>query len=71
MTAAELDKMVNAMRTNYHTVDSRMEITNAIYYLIKGLRAIGRKDLVEQLTDLYEEIDTIETSEIVKIGTFR
>lgn len=71
MTAKELDIMVNAMRTHRHEVNSRMEITDSIYYLWRGLRAIDRDDLAEKLLELYTEIDGVDTSELVKLGTFR
>ena len=71
MTAKELDTMVNAMRTQYHKVNMRTDVTDPIFYLWKGLHAIGRDDLAEKLNELYAEIDGIDTSEIVKIGTFR
>jgi hypothetical protein len=71
MTAKELDTMVNAMRTQYHNVNARTDVTDVIFYLCKGLRAIERIDLAEKLTELYSEIDGIDTDEIVKIGTFK
>ena len=71
MTAKELDTMVNAMRTRYHEVNARTDVTDSIYYLWKGLRAIGKDNLAEKLNELYSEIDGIDTDEIVKIGTFR
>ena len=71
MTAIELDTMVKAMRTRYHKVDTRVDVTDSIFYLCKGLCAIGKYELAEKLNELYTEIDGIDTSEIVKIGTFR
>ena len=71
MTANELDTMVKAMRTTYHKVESRMDIEFSIFYLQRGLCAIGRNELAEQLAELYTEIDNIDTSEIIKLGTFR
>ena len=71
MTAKELDTMVKAMRTRYHKVDSRTDVSNAIFYLMKGLRAIERNDLVGKLNELYSEIDSIDTDELVQLGTFR
>ena len=71
MTAKELDTMVNAMRTRYNNVDTRSDITDAIYYLRRGLLAIEKDDLAEKLLELYVEIDGVDTSEIVKLGTFR
>lgn len=71
MTAKELNTMVNAMRTKYHKVDRRTDITDEIFYLQKGLCAIGRNDLAEKLAKLYTEIDSVDTDEIVKLGTFR
>ena len=71
MTAKELDTMVNAIKTRHNNVESRMELMDSIYYLHKGLCAIKRNDLAKKLEELYEEIDGIETSEIVKMGTFK
>ena len=71
MTVKELDIMVNAMRTKYNRVDSRMRLEDTIYYLSKGLYAIGRNELAEALDKLYSEIDEIDTDELIKTGTFR
>jgi hypothetical protein len=71
MKAKELDTMVNAMRTRYHKVGTRVDVTDTIWYLEKGLRAIGRNELADELIKLYEEIESIDTMEITKIGTFR
>ena len=71
MTATELDVMVNAMRTKYNKVESRLRLEDSIYYMSKGLRAIGRNELAEELDKLYSEIDEIDTDELIKTGTFR
>ena len=71
MTANEFNTMVNAMRTTYHKVESRMDIEIALFYLQRGLCAIKRNDLAEQLAKLYTEIGNIDTEEIIKLGTFR
>ena len=71
MTAEELDKMVNAMRTKYNKVEMRTDVTDMLYYLCKGLTAIGKNELAEELDELCGEIDSIDTGEIVKIGTFK
>lgn len=71
MTANEFNTMVNAMRTRHNNIESRMNVTDSIFYLQKGLCSIGRNDLAEKLAELYTEIDSIDTSELVKIGTFR
>lgn len=71
MTAEKLDIMVNAMRNNYNKINTRMDITNNLLNLCKGLYAIERKELAEELLKLYLEIDDIPTEEIIKIGTFR
>lgn len=71
MTAKELNIMVNAMRTRYHEVNTRSDITDSIYYLRKGLLAIEKYDLAEKLLELYVEIDGVATEEIVRLGTFR
>lgn len=71
MTTQELNTMVLAMRTRYNLVETRMDVTDPLYYLSKGLHAIGRNELAAELMDLCYEINNIETREIVKIGTFR
>lgn len=71
MNTKELDIMVNAMRTGLDNIKSRMDITNIIFYLAKGLNRIDKKDLAMMLVDLYYEIDGIDTDEIVKLGTFK
>lgn len=70
MTAKEFDKMVNAMRTKYHKVNTRMDVENTLFYLYKGLYAIGRYEIADTLLELYTEIDSIDTDELVKLGTF-
>ena len=71
MKAKELDTMVKAMRSKYNKVYSRSEVTDTIYYLYKGVKAIGKDELAKELLELYMEIDSVDTSELVKIGTFR
>lgn len=70
MTAKELDIMTNAMRTKYHKINTRIDVSDPIYYLIKGLQAIGRNTLAEELNKLYSEIDDVDTSELAQLGTF-
>lgn len=71
MTAKELDTMVNAMRTKHNKVESRLRLEDQIYYLSKGLRAIGRNELAEELDKLYAEIDEVDTEELLEVGTFK
>lgn len=69
MTAKELDTMVRIIRKN-NKIETRMDVLDLLYYLQKGIRAIGKKELAENLIELYTEIDSIDTPEIIKIGTF-
>ena len=69
MTAKELDTMVRIIRKN-NEIETRMDVLDLLYYLQKGIRAIGKKKLAESLVELYTEIDSIDTPEIIKIGTF-
>lgn len=71
MTAEELDTMVKNMRTRNNTVESRVDVQDTIWYLRKGLIAIKRNNLANELMKLYEEIDIIDTLEIMKMGTFK
>ena len=70
MTAQELDTMVKEMRNRHATINSRMDLGNYPYYLSLGLKAIGRYDLANQLSKLYDEIETVETSDLMEVGTF-
>lgn len=70
MTAKELDTMVNAMRTKHHQVNTRAQLTDTIFYLYKGLKAIEKNDLADELIALYTEIDGIDANEIIKMKTF-
>lgn len=71
MTAKQLDKMVNTMRSPRNKINSRIDIEDTIYNLYKGLYAIGRYEIADELLELYTEIDGIDTNEIVKLGTFK
>lgn len=70
MTATELNVMVQSMRTKYHDVKTRADVTEPIYYLWKGIKAIGRHELADELLAMYSEIDSIDTQEIVKLNIF-
>lgn len=69
MTAKELDKMIHRMR-KYRTFNSRLEVENYICDLSCGMIAIGKIDIANQLSDLVNEIESIDTEELAKIGTF-
>lgn len=70
MTAKELDVMINTMRNQRNKINSRMDIEDTLYYLYKGLYAIGKYEIADKLLELYTEIDSIDTDEIIKLGTF-
>lgn len=70
MTTKELDTMVKTMR-NYKKVERRLDVLDDIYVLYRGFHSINRDDIAEKLLDLYEEIDNIDTSELIKMGTFK
>lgn len=71
MTAKELDTMVKAMRNKRNTLDMRIDVQATLFYLHKGLSAIGRTELADELARLYTEIDNVDTDELVKLGTFK
>ena len=71
MTAKELDMVVRKMRDKGTKVETRFGLENYIYSLTKGLEAIERNDLVDELFNLIDEIEDIDTGEILQIGTFR
>ncbi len=71
MTAKELDAMVWKMRDKGMKVETKFGLENYIYSLAKGLETIERNDLVDSLFNLIDEIEDIDTREILRIGTFR
>lgn len=70
MTAEKLDTMVKTMRS-YKKIERRIDVLDDIYILYKGLKAIKKDDIARKLIELYEEIDMIDTNEVVKMGTFK
>ena len=45
MTPQELDKMVSDMRDHKANIKTRFDLGNYPYYLIHGLKAIGKNEL--------------------------
>lgn len=70
MTVKEMDKMTRVMRDHGSRVETRIDLENYVYYLKFGLRAIGRDDLADELDDLYDEMENVDTDELIEIGTF-
>lgn len=70
MTAQEIDQMTREMRRFHAKVDTRFDFENYVYCLMKGLYVIGRKELAEELWNLYEEMENVNTNEVYEIGTF-
>lgn len=71
MTAFEMDVMTTEMRYRGANIPTRIDLDNYAYYLMYGLREIGRRELADQLQELYDEMENVNTDEIYKIGTFR
>lgn len=71
MTATEMDLMTMEMRNRGAEILTRSDLDNYAYYLMCGLNAIGRRELANQLQNLYDEMESVSTYEIYKIGTFR
>lgn len=69
MTAEMFNAMVWKMR-KYRKIGSRTEVENYILDLSQAVREIGRRELANQLCDLVDEIENIDTEELAKIGTF-
>ena len=70
MTAKELTTMVSAMRKQGTDIPTRIAMENHIHRLISGLRSIKRSDLANELEKLYDEIENVDTIELVKTGIF-
>ena len=49
MTPQELDKMVSAMRDHKANIKTRFDLGNYPYYLMHGLKAIGKNELAGEL----------------------
>lgn len=71
MTAKELDAMVRKMRDTGAKVETRFGLENYIYSLAKGLEVIERNDLVDELFNIIDEIEDIDTREVLQVDTFR
>lgn len=70
MTAKELDKMVRKMREFGATIDARFGLENSIFLLDRGLRAAGKDNLANQLLELNNEIEKIDSGELARLETF-
>ena len=71
MTALEFDKMTKAMRRCGHELKTRVDAEEPAYMLYRGLQAIGRTELADELWELYNEMENMDSYEISKCGTFR
>lgn len=71
MTAMEMDLMTMEMRNRGAEIPTRSDLDNYAYYLMCGVNAIGRRELANQLQNLYDEMESISTDEVYKMGTFR
>ena len=71
MTALEFDKMTKAMRRCGHEFETRVDAEEPAYMLYRGLQAIGRIELADELWELYNEMENMDSDEIIKCGTFR
>ena len=71
MTAMEMDLMTMEMRNRGAEILTRSDLDKYAYYLMCGLNAIGRRELANQLQNLYDEMESVSTYEIYKIGTYR
>lgn len=70
MTAKELATMVSTMRKQGTDIPTRIAMEKHIHRLICGLRSIKRNDLSDELEKLYDEIENVDTTELVKTGVF-
>ena len=66
-----MDIMTMEMRNRGAEIPTRSDLDNYAYYLMCGLNAIGRRELANQLQNLYDEMESISTDEVYKMDTFR
>lgn len=71
MKAEELNTMVQKMREDKAVIDTRLCLENYVYRLERGLRKIHRTELADQLVELVDEIDKVDTSELAILRTFQ
>lgn len=70
MTATELAKMVYTMRDQGANIPNRCNMECQLHRLICGLRSIGRTEIVNELEQLYDEIENVDTFELAATGIF-
>lgn len=70
MTAMEMDLMTMEMRNRGAEIPARSDLDNYAYYLMCGVNAIGRRELANQLQNLYDEMEDVCTDDLMKLGTF-
>lgn len=70
MTTNELREMKDEMSYLGLNCDTRMNMDGNVYALYKALKRIGRKELADELWKLYEEMEDIDSIEIMKANIF-
>lgn len=71
MTAREMNDMFWMMRDYGFKEKTRQKLDLTVFYLSRGLHAIGRTELAQQLENLYEEMENVSTDDLMELGTFK
>lgn len=71
MDADDIDIMTREMRKAGARIPTRSDLNNYAYYLMRGLYVIGKTELADQLQELYDEMESVNTNEIYMNATFR
>lgn len=71
MTANELKTFVTELNIHNSAISRRRwELDKEIYNLSIALKEIGRLEEYEMLMNLYNEIESIDTDELVRLNIF-
>lgn len=70
MTTNEMREMKSEMTYLGLNCETRINMENHVYGLSKALRRVGRKELADELWKLYEEMEDMDSIEIMKANIF-
>lgn len=70
MSPREFNEFVETLRDHGVKCKSRMDVEDYVWYLACACENAGKSDLAFDLKVLHDEIDSIETEDILRFRTF-
>lgn len=70
MKPKTLGKIVNRLNSKGYEINSRIDIENMIWDLAEALEDTSHDHIIRNLKSLYEEIDAIDTYDLIKAEVF-